>query len=259
MANKIARAWLAAGLLGMTVAACASSVALASVAGAYVQELNEGLLAYARGDSLEAFHILLPLAEKEEPLAQMIVGRLYAQGKGAPHDCGEAVKWSTRAAEHGTADAQFELATFYHQGQCVAKDDRAAVIWFELSGRMGDPRGLNAIGEIYLGRGDIPPDYAKAVGWFLRAAKLFDGDAFYKLGVLHALGRGVPKDYLEAYKWFDLSASLAAIEGDQDKALRARDTIREEMMPAQVAEAAQRVKDWLTTQMQRPNYNKYSD
>jgi TPR repeat protein len=97
---------------------------------------------------LQAFQILLPLAEKGEPLAQMIVGRLYEKGEGAPNDCGEAVKWSTRAAEQGNADAQFELANFYHQGHCVAKDDRTAVIWFELSGKKGDPRGLNAIGEI---------------------------------------------------------------------------------------------------------------
>jgi TPR repeat protein len=256
MTNITTRAWLAVGLVGLTVATCASFDAFASAGSTDVQQLNDGLLAYARVDSLEALQILLPLAKKGEPLAQMIVGRLYARGEGSPHDCGEAVKWFTRAAEQGDADAQFELATFYHQGQCVAKDDPAAVIWFELSARMGDPRGLNAIGEIYLGRGDIPPDYAKAVGWFLRAAKLFDGDALYQLGVLHALGRGVPKDYLEAYKWFDLSAHLALGE-DLDKAIRARDAIREYITPAQVEDAAQRTKKWLATLMQQLDDKKY--
>jgi TPR repeat protein len=253
MTNKTTRAWLAVGLLGLMVATCTSFGTPASAAGTDVQELNDGLLAYARVDPLQAFQILLPLAEKGEPLAQMIVGRLHEKGEGAPHDCGEAVKWSTRAAEQGNADAQFELANFYHQGHCVAKDDRTAVIWFELSGKKGDPRGLNAIGEIYLGRGDIPPDYAKAIDCFLRAAKLFDGEALYKLGDLHALGHGVPKDYLEAYKWFDLSADLSFPGKDQDKAIRARDTIREDMMPAQIAEAAQRAQDWLATLIQRPD------
>lgn len=88
---------------------------------------------------MQAFQILRPLAEKGEPLAQLIVGRLYEKGEGAPHDCGEAVKWFTRAAEQENAEAQFELATIYHQGQCVANDDRTAVIWFERSAKMGDP------------------------------------------------------------------------------------------------------------------------
>lgn len=244
MTNITTRAWLAVGLVGLTVATCASFGTFASEGSTDVQKLNDGLLAYARVDSLEALQILLPLAKKGEPLAQMIVGRLYARGEGSPHDCGDAVKWFTRAAEQGNADAQFELATFYHQGQCVAKDDRRAIVWFELSGNQGDLPAQNAIGEIYLGGGDIPSDYAKAKGWFLRAAMLADCDALYKLGVMHVLGQGVPKDYLEAYKWFDLSAHLAFGE-DLDKTIRARDAIREYITPAQVADAAQRTKKWL--------------
>lgn len=257
MTNKTTRAKLAVGFLGLTMVTCALSGAFASSTGTYVQELNDGILAYAKGDFLEAFNRLLPLAEKGEPLAQMFVGRLYVQGKGASHDCGEAVMWFTRAAERGNVDAQFELGTFYNQGQCVAKNDRTAVVWFALAAKQEDARAQNAIGDIYLGHGDVPPDYSKAIGWFIFAAKLFDGEALYKLGVLHALGRGVPKDYLEAYKWFDLSANLAALEEDQNKAIRARDTIREEMMPAQVAEAAQRACDWLDTLTPRLNYKQY--
>jgi TPR repeat protein len=258
MKNVTTHAWLAVGIIGLTVATCASFEPPASAAGTAVQELNDGLIAYVREEPLQAFQILLPLAEKREPLAQLIVGRLYKIGNGAPQDCGEAVKWFTRAAEQGNAEAQFELGTFYHQGQCVAKDDRTAVIWFERSGEKGDPRGLTTIGEIYLGHGDIPPDYVKAIDWFLRGAKLFDAEALYKLGVLHARGQGVPKDDLEAYKWFDLSASFAYPGEDQDKAFRARDAIREDMAPAQVAEAAQRSENWLLALLKkRPAEKQY--
>ena len=81
--------------------------------------------------------------------------------------------------------------------------------------------------------------------------------ALYNLGVLYALGQGVPKDNLEAYKWFDLSAGLTYPGEDQDKAVRARDAIREDMTPAQVAEAAQRAADWRATLMQQPDNKKY--
>ena len=174
MTSTTRRPWLELGFVGLTVATCASFGPPASAAGTAVQELNDGLIAYVREAPLQAFQILLPLAEKGEPLAQLIVGRLYKIGYGSPHDCGEAVKWFTRAAEQGNTEAQFELGNFYHQGQCVAKNDRAAISWFERSGEKGDPQGLTTIGEIYLGNGDLPKDYAKAIGWFLRAAKLAD-------------------------------------------------------------------------------------
>jgi TPR repeat protein len=258
MTNITTRAWLTVGIIGLMVATCASFGPPASAAGTAVQELNDGLSAYVREEPLQAFQILLPLAEKGEPLAQLIVGRLYKIGNGAPQDCGEAVKWFTRAAEQGNVEAQFELGTFYHQGQCVAKNDRTAVSWFERSGEKGDPRGLTTIGEIYLGHGDIPQDYAKAIDWFLRGAKLFDAEALYKLGILHSLGQGAPKDDLEAYKWFDLSAGFAYSGEDKDKAIRARDSIREDMTPAQVAEAAQRSENWLLALLKkRPAEKQY--
>jgi TPR repeat protein len=239
------------------VATCAFFGPPVLAAGTAVQELNDGLIAYVREEPLQAFQILLPLAEKGEPLAQLIVGRLYKIGYGAAHDCGNAVKWFTRAAEQGNTEAQFELGNFYHQGQCVAKNDRAAIGWFGRSGEKGDPQGLTTIGEIYLGNGDIPLDYAKAIGWFLRAAKLADSKALYNLGVLYALGQGVPKDNLEAYKWFELSAGFTYPVEDRDKAMRARDAIREGMTPAQVAEAEQRADDWFATLMQQPDNKKY--
>jgi TPR repeat protein len=257
ISNTTMRAWLAIGLVGLAMATSASYVAIASAAGADIQELSDGLLAYTGHETLKALKLLLPLAEKGNPLAQMIVARLYAQGESAPHDCGEAVKWFTRSAEKGNAEAQFELGAFYNQGQCVTKDDRAALVWFEISAEQGESRAPNAIGEIYLGRGNIPMNYAKAIDWFLRGANRFDGDALFNLGVRHTLGQGVPKDYLEAYKWFDLSADFFGPGGDRGKAIRARDTIREDMMPAQVAEAAQRAKKWLTILMRRPHEKKY--
>jgi TPR repeat protein len=257
MTNITTRIWLAAYSVGLMVATCASFGPSAFAADTGVQELNEGIIAYVREEPSHAFQSLLPLAEKGEPLAQLIVGRLYKIGNGAPHDCGNAVKWFTRAAEQGNTEAQFELGNFYHQGQCVVKNDRAAINWFGHSGDKGDPRGLTTIGEIYLGNGDISLDYARAVGWFLRAANLADFEALYNLGVLYAHGQGVPKDGLEAYKWFDLSAGFSYPGEDQDKAIRARDAIRENMTPVQIAEAAQRVQNWLAALMRRPDDKKY--
>jgi hypothetical protein len=204
----------------------------------YVKELNDGLLAYAVENFSVTFRLLEPLAKKNVPLAQMIVGRLFANGYGAPQNCELAVEWLARAAQNGNAEAAYDLASFSKQGRCAPYSTTQAIAWYEVAAANGDTRAPNAIGEIYLGGEDIAADLQKAAFWFRRAAILFDASAYCHLGDMYARGQGVPKDIIEAYKWYDLAAALDVpyhIFG-VTKGLLARDKIREELMPTQVAE-----------------------
>jgi len=215
---------------------------------AYVETLNDGLIAYTTLDFSLAFRLLQPLAKKNVPLAQMIVGRLFADGYGTPQNCELAVEWLLRAAKRGNADAALDLASFSKQGRCGPQSSYQALVWYEVAAANGDIRAPNAIAEIYLGRGDIAPDLQKAVFWFERAVMLFDASAYYHLGEMYARGQGVPKDLIEAYKWFDLAAGLSLPDqiSQMTKGAVARDRIREELMPAQVAEGQKRASEFLT-------------
>ena len=217
---------------------------------AYVGDLNDGLIAYLNQEFSVAFRLLHPLAEKNVPLAQMLVGRLFAKGYGTPQNCELAVEWLVRAAQRGNAEAAFDLASFSEQGNCVPPSASQALAWYQIAAAIGDVRAPNSMGEIYLGRGDIAPDFQKAVFWFERAVMLFDANGYYHLGEMYARGQGVPKDNLEAYKWFYLSAGFAYPGEDRDKIIRARDAIREDLMPAQVAKATRRAEEWLSTRKQ---------
>jgi hypothetical protein len=42
----------------------------------------------------------------------------------------EAVKWYTKSAEQGHADAQYNLGLMYHNGDIVPKDEVLARKWF---------------------------------------------------------------------------------------------------------------------------------
>lgn len=53
----------------------------------------------------------------------------------------------------------------------------------------------------------------------------------------------VPRDYVEAHKWLNLAATHAMGE-DQKTFADARDTLREAMTSAQLAQAQQRAADW---------------
>jgi hypothetical protein len=62
---------------------------------------------------------------------------MFAKGQGVPQKYPEAVKWYTRAADQGFADAQFNLGSLYYEGQAVPQDYVRAHMWFNLSAAQG--------------------------------------------------------------------------------------------------------------------------
>ena len=216
--------------------------AQSSADNAYVSELNDGLIAYSTEEYPLALQLLEALAKKNVPLAQLLIGRLFANGLGGPKDCDRAVTWLTRAAQNGNGEAAFDLASFSEQGRCVPHSTSQALTWYGVAAANDNTEAPNAIGEIYLGGADIAPDLPRAFFWFKRGVKLYDPMAYYHLGEMYAAGKGAPRDLIEAYKWFDLAAGLFAFQ--LNRGTEARDKIREKLMPAQVAEGQKRASEY---------------
>lgn len=205
--------------------------------------LNDGLIAYVNQDYSVALRLLEPLAEKNDPLAQLFVGRMLAKGQGASQNCEHAIDWLTRAAQGGNAEAAFDLASFSEKGYCVPHSISRALAWYQIAAANGDICAPNAIGEIYLNREYVGADPQKAIFWFERGVMLFDPAAYHHLGDMFAKGEGGSKDLIEAYKWFDLAAGLEfapdSIYGETTAAV-ARAKVGEQLTPAQVTEAQKR-------------------
>ena len=62
---------------------------------------------------------------------------MYEDGQGVPQDYKQAVKWYTKAAEQGDADAQSNLGVMYANGQGVPQDNVSAHMWFNLAAANG--------------------------------------------------------------------------------------------------------------------------
>ena len=77
------------------------------------------IAAYQRGDYATALRLLAPLAEHGNADAQFNLGIIYNKGQGVPQNCAEALLWFRRAADQGVADAQYNLASMYYGGQGV--------------------------------------------------------------------------------------------------------------------------------------------
>ena len=55
--------------------------------------MEEGAAAYERGDYAAALRECQPLAEEGHPAAQVLLGRMYLEGRGVPRDAVQAEIW----------------------------------------------------------------------------------------------------------------------------------------------------------------------
>jgi uncharacterized protein len=70
--------------------------------------------------------------------SQVILGGMYANGKGVPQDEAKAVEWWQKAAAQGNAGAQFYLGVMYANGKGVPQDAAKAVEWWEKAAAQGN-------------------------------------------------------------------------------------------------------------------------
>jgi TPR repeat protein len=61
---------------------------------------------------------------------------MYQAGMGVPQDDAEAVKWYSKAAEQGDANAQYNLGLMYNSGKGIPRDDAESMkLWRKAAGQ----------------------------------------------------------------------------------------------------------------------------
>jgi len=104
-----------------------------TLAGPAAASFREGMIAYGRQDYHSAFAILLPLAQRGDAQAQMLVGFMFADGRGVPRNFVAAAAWYRRSSEQGNPRAQYLLGLMYDKGQGVSVDAVQAYKWLDLA------------------------------------------------------------------------------------------------------------------------------
>jgi TPR repeat protein len=143
--------------------------------------LEDGVVAYGRGDYATALRLIRPLADQGNPSAQAMLGLMYALGRGVKQDSAAALTWYRKAADQGFASAQSDLGSMYDQGFGVKQD------------------------------------YAAALTWYRKAADQGFAGAEYNLGSMYGSGKGVPQDYVMAHMWLNLAVAGGSQEALQDR------------------------------------------
>lgn len=96
------------------------------------------------------------------------------------YDPVQAVKFLTRAADAGAADAQYELAKLYEKGLGVPVDPVKALSLYQSAAKQGLADALNDLGFLYYQGGlGVDPDQIRALDYFRQAADLRQPEAMF--------------------------------------------------------------------------------
>ena len=167
--------------------------------------LNEGDVAYKRGDYVEALREFKQLATQGDAEAQYRLGFMYAAGQGMQQDPKEAVKWYRLAVAQGDDRAQFSLGNMYDQGHGVPQDSKQALKLYRLAALQGNVKAQFNLGITYQFGQGAPKDYKEAAKWYRLAAEQGDAEAQSNLGNMYDQGYGVSQDDNQAVKWYQLA------------------------------------------------------
>jgi TPR repeat protein len=155
-----------------------------------------------RDQDAAAFALALRAAELGYPEAQSNLGKMLELGDGCPTNAKEAVKWTLRAAEQGSAPAQARMAAYCNTGYGQATkpggkggqagaDPAQAVMWLQLAAAGGDATAAAAVGACYEAGHGVAQCDEDAVRWFTRAADAGDATGQFKLGCMYVQEKGM--------------------------------------------------------------------
>ena len=134
---------------------------------------KEGIDAYTQGNYAVALEKLKPVAEHGNAQAQFNLGLMYREGKGVSQDSKEAAAWLGKAAEQGHVEAQENLGLSYAKGAGVERDWVQADKWFNIAAASGKESAVNnqRVVEVHMPPEKIAEAKALAQEWLAKHKK----------------------------------------------------------------------------------------
>ena len=121
-------------------------------------------------------------AKQGDARAQYALGWIYRGNKDIPNDVAqdyaESVKWYTKAAEQGHAQAQAWLGVMYDLGWGVNRDYKEAINLYRKAAYQDNVLGQLRLASLYSEGKGVIKNLKEAEKWYLRSAS-YDGDYTY--------------------------------------------------------------------------------
>lgn len=117
-------------------------------------------------------------------------------------DQDRALIYLKRAAEHGNADAQYELGDCYNYGEGTEKDYNKAFKWYLKAAKQDHCLAQYAMGECYTNRYGTSKNLTEALAWYMKAAEQGYEKAQYTVGRCYENAYGTKKNPVKAFEWY---------------------------------------------------------
>jgi TPR repeat protein len=175
--------------------------------------------AFDSGLYLTALELGVKAAERGEPQAHTLVGRIYAEGLGIGKNEPLAAQWFARGAQLGDPEAMFAYGVMLAEGRGVDKDRRQAARDFEAAAARRHALANYNLALLFLKGDGKPENPYRALMHMRYAAESGVAVAQYDLGTMYATGTGVDPNAFEAAKWIGKAAAAGHAEAQLDYAL----------------------------------------
>lgn len=134
------------------------------------------------------------------------LGICYEDGQGVTQSYKEAAYWYRKAADQGSAFAQYFLGYAYEYGEGVTQSYSDAAYWYRKAAGQGDAKAQTDLALLYANGKGVSLSYAEAVYWFRKAAEQGYKEAQHNLGIAYETGKGISQDYWQARYWYRKAA-----------------------------------------------------
>ena len=118
--------------------------------------------------SLALGYLLGPIIERRWPTMSREVtaaSSAVSPQNVADHPREKSLAELRSLADHGDADAQWQMGVRYHDGEGVPQDDSQAMLWFQLAAEQGHVDAQSHLGAYYWAGRGVPKDLSKAYMW----------------------------------------------------------------------------------------------
>ncbi len=165
--------------------------------------------AYGNSNFKEAFRIYKLQAQKNNPIAQYMLGKMYLNGDFVKRDYATAVFYYRMAANNKVFEAMKEIAPILYYGVGVDKNIEEGIKWFAEAAKYNDAFSQYKLGEIYFnGFNGVQANKEEGLKLYKQSAEQNFVLALHDLGLIYASGSYVEKDNNEAFKYFKRAAEL---------------------------------------------------
>jgi ABC-type polysaccharide/polyol phosphate transport system ATPase subunit/TPR repeat protein len=113
----------------------------------------------------------------------------------------EALKWYTKSAELGNADAMYQISIMHRDGNGPKRDDAEYLKWLRMAADNGHVQSQLMLGNIYRDGIKVENDEKESFRWYEAAARNNNLDAIYQVAMMYREGKGTEKNIEESRKW----------------------------------------------------------